>query len=342
MVDKTDVSSKELVELISSWLSQANPPALPANSPAELAQLAAYVQGLRQALAAFASGNIDSSIDLRGYVGGNLKALQANLRHLTWQARMVARGDLRQRVSFMGEFSAAFNEMVETLDRNMRELSDARDQLARLNEKLMVRIKRHEVTEDKLKRSENHFRHLAITDDLTQTITRQHFFVTAALELGRAIEGQGMLSLLMIDADRFKNINDTYGHLVGDQALRVLAGALRASLRGRDILARYGGEEFIVLLPNTNRKEALHVAERLRQAVAGAPVATEHGDIFITVSAGVVFFTAAGGAYSSWQIESLLLAMVDAADQALYEAKNLGRNLIKSGGPQDGDFSKLL
>ena len=333
----------ELLKFVRSWLYDAKPPEPPEDASPLLMDLVAYLNGLRQMLAAFSSGNIEHPVNIRGFVGGHLKALQANLRHLTWQARMVSQGDLRQRVSFMGEFSQAFNEMVVTLEQNMHDLAAARDQLAELNQDLLVRIKRQEITEENLKRSEKHFRELAITDNLTKALTRHHFFVTASLEMGRIISEHSQMCLLMIDIDLFKNVNDTYGHLVGDQVLRGVADIFRATLRERDVLARYGGEEFIVMLPRARRSEGQQVAERLRQAVAATPIKTDKGDISITISIGVVFWAALQKYnYHQRQIEPLLLRMMDTADLALYQAKDQGRNKVIFGGPDDGDFSQIL
>lgn len=334
---------QKLTGFFRSLLFDAVLPAIPENASAELRELVDYVAALRQILASFSTGNIDQPINIRGYTGGHLKALQANLRHLTWQARMVAQGDLRQRVSFMGEFSKAFNEMVETLDRNMHDLASARDQLAVLNEALLDKIKHQEIDQQNLKRSENHFRQLAITDTLTQALSRQHFFTTATEQMARIIKTKGHGCLLMLDADHFKTINDTHGHLAGDQVLRALADTFHTALRSHDLLARYGGEEFVVLLPKASRAEGMQVAERLRQAVERMTVQTVSGDIQVTVSIGVTFISAEGPVkYHPKQAEALLLAMVSVADQALYNAKGDGRNRVIFGGSQEGDYSQLL
>jgi diguanylate cyclase (GGDEF)-like protein len=126
----------------------------------------------------------------------------------------------------------------------------------------------------------------------------------------------------MIDVDHFKQLNDTYGHLAGDQALRAIAARLRDNLRENDIIGRFGGEEFVVLLPETGLEQALHVAERLRAAIGAQPVPTDEGEVSVSVSIGVASCESARQPLS---VEQLLKR----ADDALYVAKRRGRNQIK-------------
>lgn len=339
-----ELTAQDILELVHSWLYDPSPLAPTEDAPPVLIDIVNYLNGMRQVLQAFSTGNIDHPVGIRGYMGGHLKGLQANLRHLAWQARMVAMGDLRQRVSFMGEFSSAFNEMVAQLQANLKEIAANRDQLAELNEALLRRIKRQEINEENLKRSEKHFRRLAITDSLTGALTRQHFFVTASLEMARTINEKGQMCVLMIDVDHFKQVNDNYGHLVGDQVLKGLSGRFKTALRERDVLARYGGEEFIVMLPRASREVGIVVAERLRQGVDGHPIATNGGVVKATVSVGGVYFAteSSSSKISQKQIEPLLLNMINFADLALYQAKNQGRNQVVFGGPENGDFGETI
>ena len=337
------LSGEEVVALISAWLTNPRPPVPPQEASAELHDLLEYLAQLRKVMMAFSTGNIDEAVELRGYVGGALKALQGNLRHLAWQANMVAKGDLRQRVSFMGEFSTAFNEMVAQLEHNMQEIASSRDKLAQLNDALLRRIKRQEIDEDNLRRSELHFRHLAITDQLTKTLTRHQFFIMAGVEIINSMREGSELCVLMIDADYFKSVNDTYGHLVGDQVLRGLADRFKKVLRERDMLARYGGEEFVIMLPNASRASGFNVAERLRQSVAAKPLDTDGGPVPITISIGETYFSADSDVeYDTENAEGLLLSLINQADIALYRAKTSGRNQVVFGGPEDGDYSALV
>jgi diguanylate cyclase (GGDEF)-like protein len=135
------------------------------------------------------------------------------------------------------------------------------------------------------------------------------------------------MSLLLIDLDNFKKVNDTYGHLVGDEVLIVIAKTIKATLRGGDVVGRYGGEEFCVLLPNTSEEEAVALAERIREIIQQKSIAIRHvkkmnqsqNFISCTVSIG-----AAGSESMGYDVQRLLAS----ADNALYLAKNRGRNLV--------------
>jgi diguanylate cyclase (GGDEF)-like protein len=155
----------------------------------------------------------------------------------------------------------------------------------------------------------------AQTDALTGLPNRRHFF-----EVGLVAAGAGsLLSVLLLDIDHFKSINDCFGHPVGDEVLRELASRCRGLLRGRDLMARIGGEEFAVLLPETQPAEAAEIGERLRAAFAGIPVATQGGAVAMTISLGGATLAAAGESFE---------ALLKRVDVALYEAKDGGRNRV--------------
>jgi diguanylate cyclase (GGDEF)-like protein/PAS domain S-box-containing protein len=165
---------------------------------------------------------------------------------------------------------------------------------------------------------------LAITDTLTGLYTRRHFFSLAETEVLRVGRYQKDLSLIMIDFDHFKRVNDTYGHLVGDQVLLTFGRRMREAMRPMDFAGRYGGEEFVVLLPETSIKNAQLVAERLRKIVASTEIVTPQGNVRVTISLGVAMINSQHAT-----LESLL----DHADQALYEAKQAGKNRVKTYSP---------
>ncbi len=125
----------------------------------------------------------------------------------------------------------------------------------------------------------------------------------------------------MLDLDHFKTINDRHGHLTGDQVLLAVAAALRAEVRSADVLGRFGGEEFVILLPSTNRFDAVTIAERIRHRVGQLMVAVPDGEIGITVSIGVAAQPRDGQA-----LDPLLAA----ADRALYVAKEAGRDRVRT------------
>ena len=161
----------------------------------------------------------------------------------------------------------------------------------------------------------------AETDSLTGIANRRRFHQSLELECMRFTRGRAPLSLLMIDLDHFKDINDQFGHPVGDAVLRNIAQRLLLSLRKTDLLARYGGEEFSVLLPETRVEGAEVIAERLRAAVCHAPVEVEGLSIPISVSIGVSSHA------TDQEVDSEVL--LKKVDLALYRAKAAGRNRVE-------------
>ena len=145
------------------------------------------------------------------------------------------------------------------------------------------------------------------------------FFERAQPGIQYACEANRSISTLMIDIDHFKAVNDIYGHVIGDHVLRAIAEECRRGLREDDILGRFGGEEFVVLLVDANLENALLVAERLRNNIEQLVIMTERGPVSVTVSIGV----AQGNSRST-----TLDALLQHADQVLYDAKEKGRNRI--------------
>ena len=175
-----------------------------------------------------------------------------------------------------------------------------------------------DITQQKL--FEQELEYQAHTDYLTGVSNRGHFVHEAELELARAIRYESAFSILMMDIDYFKHINDNFGHKAGDLVLKKLADLCRKTLREQDIMGRIGGEEFAILLPETSTTEAAEVAERLREAIASTKVPIKNGlPIVFTVSIGIASLTSP---------ENNLDALLNLADKGLYEAKNSGRNKI--------------
>ncbi|SDU19695.1 PleD family two-component system response regulator [Stappia sp. ES.058] len=163
---------------------------------------------------------------------------------------------------------------------------------------------------------------MATTDPLTGLRNRHYLKSHLARLVRQAGETELPLSVLMIDIDRFKSINDTHGHDAGDAVLKEVAGRLRANVRGLDMACRLGGEEFVILMPETTLSAAEKVAERLRDVVAGAPFALPEGegwDLPVTVSVGVATHAKAGDSGEK---------LIKRADRALYRAKEEGRNRV--------------
>ncbi|MDO8729604.1 MAG: GGDEF domain-containing protein [Candidatus Omnitrophota bacterium] len=157
----------------------------------------------------------------------------------------------------------------------------------------------------------------ATHDGLTGLLVRRTFRERLQEEAERSVRRSVPMTFLMVDLDRFKQVNDTYGHLVGDVVLREVANLIRGSVREMDLVARYGGEEFGVLLPEADRDLGFQIAERIRRTIESAPIRAYDEEIHMTVSVGVALCPA-----QTSDAEEL----VEKADQAMYRAKETGRN----------------
>ena len=160
---------------------------------------------------------------------------------------------------------------------------------------------------------------LALTDHLTGLRNRRSLFELGTIEFSRSLRMQRDFCCMMLDLDHFKQINDTYGHPVGDQVVQEFAKRCQCSLRDVDLIGRYGGEEILIFLPETDLQTAMEVAERLRASVAERPINISGQKINITVSIGV-----SGQDENTLELETLIAR----ADQAMYMAKHKGRNCV--------------
>ncbi len=160
---------------------------------------------------------------------------------------------------------------------------------------------------------------LATIDSLTGIANRRYFFNLAETELARAVRYSRPLAALMMDVDNFKQVNDSFGHGVGDEVLVEIVQRCKQELRSNDLFGRYGGEEFSFILPETSSDAALMVADRLRKLIANKPFYVHNEAFKVTVSIGVTGFKAS--------IPSAR-ALLDVADQALYKSKQAGRNKV--------------
>lgn len=193
---------------------------------------------------------------------------------------------------------------------------DAGELVARVRVQLKVKS-----LQDELKRSNDMLRTLSITDPLTHLHNRRHLMEMVEKEFQRASRKGAHLSLIILDIDYFKKVNDTYGHQEGDRVLTILAEIVRRRLRSYDLAARYGGEEFVLLLPETPVHEAMAIAERLRLEVQEHIFDGSLQGQVITISLGVA-------TYPSSRIESID-SLFRQADEALYRAKQSGRNRVE-------------
>jgi diguanylate cyclase (GGDEF)-like protein len=242
-------------------------------------------------------------------------------------ALRIASGDVevvipgRQRNDEIGVLTRAFNEMMVRLKVNQGELEEKRLEIEDANHRLVAQ-------NQELQRVNEVFEQLAITDDLTKLHNHRFFQDHLPREMLRADRTGEPLSMILIDIDDFKQLNDRYGHSVGDAVLRRVADVMNTEVREMDLLARYGGEEFALLASRTGLNAAGGLAEKLRIAVSGARfnVLALDGpsEIQVTVSAGVATYRGDAKAF------------FNEADRALYRAKEAGKDCVEVSG--EGEF----
>lgn len=181
---------------------------------------------------------------------------------------------------------------------------------------LLARIRNHLA----MKHSRDNLKQMALTDGLTQMYNHSYIHERLAKEISNTKRHNLDLSLIMIDLDNFKLVNDTYGHKLGDQVLKKVSTSIKDIIREEDIAGRYGGEEFIIILPNTSHSSAFKVAEKIRKTVKSIQWSQEK--LKVTISGGVY-------AYNSEDVNEL----IEKTDVLLYKAKNGGKDKIITGTP---------
>ncbi len=198
-----------------------------------------------------------------------------------------------------------------------------RDQNFNLEVQVTKRTQQYEDAMSKLEVLNDELTSLTLTDPLTQIANRRHFDRSLEEECRRAYRDKNCLAIIFIDIDHFKQVNDTYGHGVGDICIKTIAGLLdQQAGRAGDLVARYGGEEFVYMLSNTSESDARNMAEKARILIEQASIDTEDGKLSITASFGVAAWIPNSSSES--------LVFVSTADTALYQAKEQGRNRVVS------------
>jgi diguanylate cyclase len=205
-------------------------------------------------------------------------------------------------------------KIVESLVKSTREMQDT-------NKALEQRLTLSKSEINNLQQSLEAIRAESLTDPLTGLGNRKYFDRSIEMAVHSALANGEPLSLLMFDIDHFKSFNDSYGHLTGDQVLRLVGMSLKQTIKGQDITARYGGEEFAVVLPNTAMRQALTVADHIRRAVMSKELKKKStGEILgrVTISVGV----------SMLKPDDDTDSLIERADSCLYAAKRNGRNRV--------------
>jgi diguanylate cyclase (GGDEF)-like protein len=198
------------------------------------------------------------------------------------------------------------------VEQRTNELQSALDKQSELNEVILI-------NSAELKEANEQLSYYANTDALTDMHNRRHFIESSELELSRAQRSKTDVTIMMLDIDHFKKVNDTYGHAAGDEALKKVASVFRHSLRLHDIVGRIGGEEFAILLSDANSEGAFGLAERIRKSVAALCFECEGKSFSISVSIGITQIAAN---------EKIIEHALKRADKALYQSKNNGRNQV--------------
>ena len=276
---------------------------------AALAEAGRFAQHLAQ-------GNLQEKVPpTHNLLASPIKELHARLLHLNWQTRQIAKGDYSQRVDFMGDFSESINTMVKQLERRDRALNTKIQELARqtaelsaLNEKLAEEINLRIHAEETIKR-------LAHYDSLTGLANRRLLEAFFQKEAALAERYQKQMALLLIDLNKFKQVNDQFGHRAGDEVLKVIASRIKMGLRRSDITCRIGGDEFVVIISDVaKREDAISIAQKIITEIE-TPV--PYGDNICQVggSIGIAFFPKDG---------KTLDQLLNNADQAMYHIKRKG------------------
>lgn len=278
---------------------KADPHELDLQAPEDMANIAKFLDGimsrlttLDQLILNFSQGAFNQKILSDGAIFTHLATFQQTLQHFVQQMESVSQGDLEVKTDEFGTISEIFNSLTENLRL-------ATDQLA--NQNLVLE-------------------RLATIDPLTGLFNRGHLLLRLREELARANRYQSPLSAILLDLDDFKNINDSYGHQVGDEVLKCVGSVIRHQGRMSDVAGRYGGEEFLIVATETSAEKTMILAERIREEIENFIFSSDEIRFQITVSQGISGKTAFD--------EMIDDELIRQADLALYRAKKLGKNRV--------------
>ena len=247
----------------------------------------------------------------------------------------IASGKLETRIheqsnDELDQLLEAFNNMADVLSSAEREKNEAFNKLTQSRDELGIRVQQRTADlkemNDRLSNeiamrmvAQQALHEAATTDPLTRLANRRAMLERLEHEVSRCKRSQTSFTVLMMDIDRFKNINDTLGHAAGDSILEEAAMRLKSMLRSQDSAGRWGGEEFLIILPDTTIEHGTHVAEKLRSRMADAPFFSNGEVLQVAASFGVAAYSGQGDA----------MTVIASADRAMYEAKKNGRNRVE-------------
>jgi two-component system, cell cycle response regulator len=225
--------------------------------------------------------------------------------------------------ALMGNIGQQTREAAPLFDIKLGEALDFDEILKRANEALVDLTLRSQQQAMKLEAQNSKLKEVATTDQLTGLANRVRFDSFLNEQFDAAAKSGRPLSLLLLDLDKFKAVNDEHGHQIGDEVLRAIGKFLRTAARASDLAARYGGEEMVLVLPQTTKQTAAAIAESIRRAVAAKPIPCDSVSVPVTLSIGVATFEPPASPLKQAG------HLVKAADMAVYAAKNAGRNCVK-------------
>jgi diguanylate cyclase (GGDEF)-like protein len=263
-------------------------------------------------------------VGLAGTCGGifvepNPAPLISRVRSYLHENHQISEADAD---AMLKEIGASTKEVATLFEINIGVQQNFEDILKRANEALVEITLESQQQATSLRELNQQLKREATTDALTGLANRGQFDKFLSAEFDKATQNGTPLTLVMMDVDKFKSINDKYGHLAGDKVLKRLAAILIASVRKCDLAARYGGEEMAIILPGVERQMAAAIAENFRRLIESRPIGFENTPIAVTASFGVAMLEPG----SPFKVPSHL---IKAADMAVYAAKHGGRNCVK-------------
>jgi two-component system, cell cycle response regulator len=252
-----------------------------------------------------------SSIETLSWI--KTKAVEANIPIIVLSSEEDVNSKVYSFLSSASDYIVKPFKFAEVLARINTQLKivSIQNELEKKNKEL---LERNEILEQQ-----------TITDALTGLYNRRYILNKLHSDIAHSMRYKEPISFIMSDIDNFKILNDKYGHLAGDEVLKVVAEIIKDSVREVDITARYGGEEFLIICPNTEKPGAVRVAERIRKRVSGHKFLFKNTDIYTTISLGVH----STAFHVPVNIEEAIAKLIENADRALYKAKNNGRNRIE-------------